>query len=111
MSEREPILELSPEDISRIARVMAETIAREPETFTRAFAAGSFEYSGEGISTRVSYAAVLTETEFIQHIRLDLVASSLHGLTDPLGQLQSWLSSVFDSVKNWIVSQIKGALE
>ena len=46
----------------------------------------------------------------IYNIDLDSLASSLAGITDPLGQLRDWFTKVLNSVASWIVQQISGLL-
>jgi len=40
--------------------------------------------------------------ESIEDLDLEALASSLHGITDPIGQLQSWLYDVLQELTSWI---------
>ena len=60
----------------------------------------------ETLATCVEYMVVNKE-----EVKLDLVASAMAGVTDPLGQLQDWLTSMFDSVSSWIVSTVETWIE
>ena len=111
MSEQETVLELSPEEIARVAKLLADSLAREPELIAEVAFSAQLEVSEEGMTFGASCAAVFSESEFVQYVRLDLIASAVHGVTDPLGQLRGFLTSMFDSVKNWIVSQLTGVIE
>ncbi|RLI87417.1 MAG: hypothetical protein DRP01_01960 [Archaeoglobales archaeon] len=111
MSEHEVALELSPEEIARVAKLLADSLAKEPELIAEVAFSAQLEVSEEGVTFGASCAAVFSESEFVQYVRLDLIASAVHGVTDPLGQLRGFLTSLIDGAKNWIVSQLRGVIE
>lgn len=107
---REQLLDLTPQEIEQLSRIMAKTITQTPRTVLTLFGAVDVEVT-EHTHAHLRYGLILTEEEFKQYVRLDLISSAVHGLSDPLGQLRDFITGVLDGVKNWIVSQIKGALD
>ena len=89
MTEEE--LPLSPEEISRMARAMADALAGQPSI--------------------MSQAAVTCVTISIDDIDLDAVASSCMGITDILGQIAQWFSSLLNTIASWIVSAVTGFID
>jgi len=74
------------ENNKRIARIVAEVVTEKQASFY--------------------FIEIIREEEARQRINLDLISSALHGITDPLGQLQSWLSIQFYSVINTVYTYI-----
>jgi len=95
----EAILNLSPEDIKRMASVLANVLAENPDVLE----------SAEVIDVG---STVVVPEEYITHvIDLEAIASSEAGVTDILGQLQDWFRSVIDSATSWVVSSVESFIE
>ena len=96
--ETESIM-LTPEEINQLSKVLAETLAKQitenPEAIQSVFAVS------------VSGRTIIREEEITHVVRLDLIASSTAGVLDPLGQLQDWFISAFNSVSSWIISSLQ----
>ena len=54
----------------------------------------------ESIGSSQSYVVVLTEEELLR-IDLSALASELHGLTDPIGQLKKWIYDRMKELASW----------
>jgi len=74
------------ENNKRIAKIVAEVVTEKQVSFY--------------------FTEIIREEEARQRINLDLISSALHGITDPLGQLQSWLSIQFYDVINTVYTYI-----
>ena len=47
----------------------------------------------------------------IRLVDLESLASSVAGITDPIGQIRDWLMGVLQSIAEWIVNSLKGAFQ
>jgi len=93
------LLNLSPEDIKRMASVLANVLAENPDVL-------------ESVETVDVGSAIVVPEESITHvIDLEAIASSEAGALDVLGQIQDWFKSVLDSISSWIVSSVESFIE
>ena|GEM_PF-3187952 len=90
--EFEEFMKMSREEIEKVAKEMANTL--------------------------VQTCALQEEEEFFpvvvdisDYLDLDQLASSVAGITDPLGQLKSWLTNTLNSIASWIASTIEASVK
>jgi phage-related protein len=97
-SNQEETIQISQEEIKQLSKIMAETLLQQlPQT----------PQAELTVVTCISGYEIIKEDQITQVINLDLLASSTHGITDILGQISGWFSSIINSIAKWIV----GALE
>ncbi len=54
---------------------------------------------------------VIASIDVLDLLDLDLIASSVGGITDPLGQLRQWLEQQLKAVAEWIVNTLGGLID
>lgn len=54
---------------------------------------------------------IVLEAEDLEKLVLENIAIEFGGLTDPIGQLMSWLSQQLTGLGNWIISSVEGVFE
>ena len=90
--EFEEFMKMSREEIEKVAKEMANTLVQtcvlqEEEEF---------------------FPVVVDISDYLD---LDQLASSVAGITDPLGQLKSWLTNTLNSIASWIASTIEASVK
>ena len=91
--EFEEFIKMSREEIEKVAKEMANTLVQtcvlreEEEEF---------------------FPVVIDISDYLD---LDQLASSVAGITDPLGQLKSWLTNTLNSIASWIASTIEASVK
>jgi|GEM_PF-3330497 len=114
MSEQEYLM-LSPEEIEKMSKILAETLTQQPEIveaisiikFEELTVICTDELLESLFAIRLEKITIIHEDEITHVINLDLIASCTFGLTDPLGQFQEWLTNMINSIASWIVSGVQ----
>jgi hypothetical protein len=109
-------LVLTKEEIERVSKIVANAIKENVKAQANIIASVVTENNkhiarivAEVVTEKHAgfyFIEIIREEEARQRINLDLISSALHGITDPLGQLQSWLSTQFYNVINTVYTYI-----
>jgi methyl-accepting chemotaxis protein len=109
-------LVLTKEEIERVSKIVANAIKENVKAQASIIASVVTENNkhiarivAEVVTEKHAgfyFIEIIREEEARQRINLDLISSALHGITDPLGQLQSWLSTQFYNVINTVYTYI-----
>lgn len=92
-------INLTPQDLQKISKQLADIIIE-------AYAKQLKPNETATILTAISGTTTIKEDQLTQVINLELLASTTHGWTDPLGQLWNAITSFFWTVADWITSGI-----
>jgi len=98
LTVEDEFLNLSPEEIKQMGKILADIVAEQGL---------KVEYA---IFTCVSGYEIVREEEIAEVIDLDVLSSATHGITDVLGEIAGWFSSILNSVASWIVASIQAAI-
>ena len=82
---------LSREELEKLASVLADVIIVDAHV------------------VQVEYTVV--SIEYLEQIDLDQMITSVGGITDPLGQLKDWLTDMFNTIAEWIVSSVSSLID
>lgn len=92
-------IDLNPQELQKISKQLADIIIE-------AYAKQLKPNETATILTTISGTTIIKEDQLTQVINLELLASTTHGWTDPLGQMWNAITSFFWTVADWITSGI-----
>jgi len=124
----EETLLLTPEEIQKLSRILADTLIQtQTQQITEITYVSQLQIEirdqakilvGVLFQAHLQYTATTTpqgelqiQAQITEVINLDLMASSVHGITDILGQIAGWFRSIIDTVASWIVSSIQSFIK